>query len=75
MIDKINNVKTVPLVNKGITYLNIYTSGGHNYFLTEEGKIFKLMETFFGNFYRLLNFAKYVVKYKKKIYSCDITQC
>ena len=44
MIDKINNVKAVPLVNKNITYLNRYTSGGHNYFLTEEGKIYKLME-------------------------------
>ena len=44
MIDKINNVKAVPLVNKGTTYANMYTSGGHSYFLTEEGKVFKLME-------------------------------
>ena len=44
MIDKINNVKAVPLVNKGTTYINMHTSGGHSYFLTEEGKVFKLME-------------------------------
>ena len=44
MIDKINNVKSVLLVNKGTTYTNVYKSGDHHYFLTEEGKVFKLME-------------------------------
>jgi|TARA_B100000035_G_scaffold291880_1_gene280071 hypothetical protein len=47
-IDSINGCAVVPLKFRDKVYVDMYTTGGHHYFLDENGNLFKLQEMSVG---------------------------